>query len=82
MLEGFIGFLEFREFLWVLGFLFSFRELPSLLGCLPGHSGPSGGYSWLYLSSLADARVVENLFRMLEKYKMHSAQFNSILVRL
>lgn len=34
------------------------------------------------VSGLADARVVENLFHLLEKYKLHSAHMNSILVKL
>lgn len=34
------------------------------------------------ISDLADARVVENLFNLLEKYKRHTAAMNSILVKL
>merc|ERR1719326_2888298 len=34
------------------------------------------------IESLADANAVENLFHLLEKYKRHSAQLNSMLVKL
>merc|ERR1719174_3204028 len=34
------------------------------------------------IESLADASVVENLFHLLEKYKRHSPQLNSMLVKL
>lgn len=34
------------------------------------------------IESLADANVVENLFHLLEKYKRHSPQLNSMLVKL
>merc|ERR1719291_1193633 len=34
------------------------------------------------IASLADARVVENLFYLLEKYKRHTPQLHSMLVRL
>mmetsp|Transcript_44548 Transcript_44548/g.123379 ORF Transcript_44548/g.123379 Transcript_44548/m.123379 type:complete len:1118 (+) Transcript_44548:113-3466(+) len=34
------------------------------------------------LSALCDARVVENLFHLLEKYKRHSRQLHSMLVKL
>jgi len=34
------------------------------------------------IKSLADALVIENLFQLLEKYKRHSVQLNSMLVHL
>lgn len=34
------------------------------------------------IAGLADARVVENLFHLLEKYRRHSAQLHSMLVKL
>jgi replication fork protection complex subunit Tof1/Swi1 len=34
------------------------------------------------IESLADASVIENLFHLLEKYKRHSSQLNSMLVHL
>lgn len=34
------------------------------------------------IETLADANVVENLFHLLEKYKRHSEQLNSMLVKL
>merc|ERR1739848_471140 len=34
------------------------------------------------IESLADAHVIENLFHLLEKYRRHSPQLNSMLVHL
>jgi len=34
------------------------------------------------IAALAEAKVIENLFHLLEKYKRHSAQLNSMLVKL